>query len=462
MTTDYDNAAVGWHLQTAGVETVLGPGDADFDAVLIGFNVHIRHRPDAVVVARNEDDVVRTVRTAAVLGTTVTAIGHGHGFTAGVQGGVAIVTEGLAGVEVDRDARTATIGAGTSWDGVLDAATPLGLAPLCGSAPGVGVVGYLLGGGLSPISRTFGYAADHVRSFRVVTGTGDLVIASPEENPDLFWALRGGKGGLGVVTEVTIDLFPLPIVQAGGFFFDGSDAAAVVHAFAEWARVLPESVSTSLALLRLPPLPEVPEPIRGRTVVHVRVAVVGDAEAAEEAVAPIRAAAEPVMEMFGAMPFSEIGMVHNDPDQPMPVVEGGRLLRTFDRDTVDALLAVAGPERQVPLAAVEIRVLGGALSRPPTVPNAVGGRDAGYSLHVVGAPVPELLDSVVPAVIDGVFAAVEPWSTGSSQVNFFGRANDPESLAACWPSGIAERLGRIRDAYDPRGVFPYAGHSVRD
>ncbi|MFT4088189.1 MAG: FAD-binding oxidoreductase [Gordonia sp. (in: high G+C Gram-positive bacteria)] len=458
MTSEYDRAAVGQQLLAAGIARVLTPGDAGFDEVLAGFNQRVRHRPDAVVVARDEDDVVRAVRVAATLGTPVTAIGHGHGFRTGADGGIAIAVPSLGRVVVDAGERTATVGAAACWEEVLAAASAVGLAPLCGSSAGIGVVGYLLGGGLGPVARTYGFAADHVRSLRVVTGHGEAVVASPDSHTDLFWALRGGKGGLGVVTEVVIDLFPLPFVQGGGFFFDAADACAVVRVFSDWTQSLPESVTTSLALLRVPQLPEIPESIRGRAVVHVRIVVVGDEATAAELVAPIRTAASPLIDCFGAMPYAAIGTVHKDPVEPMPVFDGGRLLRSFGRDTVEALLEVAGLEQPVPLAAVEVRLLGGALARRPTVPNAVGGRDAAYSLHLVGAPVPELLDALVPAAIDAVFAAVAPWSAGGVQVNFFGAANRPEDLAASWPDDVAARLRQVRDAYDPRGLFPFAGH----
>lgn len=460
MAITYDTASAFERLQQAGLTQVLHPDDPGVRPALAGFNRHIDHRPDAVVIATSALDVRTAVRVASELDLPVTALGHGHGFTAPVTRGIAITTVGLAQVAVDVPGRTATIGAGTPWTEVIAAASPAGLAPLCGSAPHVGVVGYLLGGGLGPVGRTFGWAADHVRSLTVVTGRGELVVASAEENPDLFWALRGGKGGLGIVTEVTIDLFPLPFLQAGGFFFDGADAPAVLRTFVDWSQSLPESVSASVALLRLPPAPELPEPIRGRFVVHVRVAVVGDADTAAAVVAPLRAAAVPLLDAFGTIPFSAIGMVHSDPVDPMPVVEGGLLLRAFDHAAAEALLGVAGPGAEVPLASVEVRLLGGALARRPALDNAVGGRDAAYGLHVVGAPVPELLDSVVPATIEAVFTAIEPWTNGDVQINFFGAANDPTLVAAAWPESIRRRLSEVRDRHDPQGLFPYADHGA--
>lgn len=133
---------------------------------------------------------------------------------------------------------------------MIEAAAPYGLAPLCGSAPSVGAVGYTLGGGLGPIARTYGFAADHVRSLEVVTADGRTRIADAGTEPDLFWALRGGKGDFGVVTAMTIGLVPVASLYGGGIFYAGEDSARVLHSYRAWSRDLPESTTTSVALLR--------------------------------------------------------------------------------------------------------------------------------------------------------------------------------------------------------------------
>jgi hypothetical protein len=442
-------------LRSAGVSAVHTADQPAFGRELAGFNTHLEHHPAAVVAAHSVDDVVTAVRVAAELDLPVNVIGHGHGALTAIEDGIAITTRHLAAVEVDPADRTARVSAGTPWSAVLDAAAPHGLAPLCGSAPHVGVIGYLMGGGLGPVARTYGFAADHVRSLQVVTADGRLLTCDAEHEPDLFWVLRGGKGGLAVVIEATIYLLPLTTVQGGGIFWAAEHASAVLHAFSTWTQSLPEQVTPSLALLRLPPAPELPEPLRGRFVVHLRVAVVGDPGETDELLAPLRAVAPPLLDTVTTLPYAAIGTIHADPVQPMPVVEGGILLRAFSAEAADALLSVAGPDVPAPLAAVELRLLGGAVSRPPTVPNATGGRQAAYSLHVVGAPVPELLTGAVPAAIGAVFDALAPWGTGGSAINFFGAANDMSRIRASWPAEVTERLDAVRDAYDPAGRFPH-------
>ncbi|WP_136045009.1 FAD-binding oxidoreductase [Microbacterium sp. K41] len=459
MSTNLDVSLV-VELRAAGVSHAYAASDPEYTSALLGFNRDITHTPELVVVPQSSSDVTATVTLANRHGLPVQVLGKGHGAQAAVTEGIAIATDGLAFVEVDPAARTARVGAGATWTDVLDAATPHGLAALCGSAPHVGVVGYLLGGGIGPVARTFGFAADHVRWINVVTADGGLVRADAEFNQDLFWALRGGKGGFGVVVEVEIDLFPLSTLYGGALYYAAEDAAAVLRTFAEWSHDLPDEMTTSVAMLRLPPLPELPEPLRGRFVCAVRIGYVGAADDAEALMAPLREVARPLIDAVGVMPYQEIGRIHADPVNPMPVMEGGILLHGFTAAAADALLAVAGPNADVPLAAVEVRLLGGALARTPEPDNAVGGRGAAYSLHVVGAPVPELLHTVIPEVIDTLFTTMGGWRSLSTQINFFGRANRPIPgvPVTSWAPDVAARLREVRRKHDPAGRFPYPLH----
>lgn len=455
MSTQHLDVAHIIQLRESGLAHAYVPTDTEYRSAVTGFNTAVRHEPALVVVPRSVDEVVEAVRFAHRHDLPVRVIGKGHGAFAPITDGMVIATEGLAFVDIDPAARTARVGAGASWDQVLTAAAPHGLAGLCGSAPHVGVIGYLMGGGIGPVARTFGFAADHVRSISIVTADGGLVRADAHFNQDLFWAVRGGKGGFGVVVEAEIDLFPIATLYGGGLYYAAEDAPAVLRAFAEWSADLPEELTTSVALLRLPPIPELPEPLRGRFVAHLRVAYVGEAGHAEELLAPMRAVAAPLIDAVGALPFAAIGSIHSDPVDPMGVVDGGVLLRAFTRETAEALLAAAGPATEVPLAAVEVRRLGGALARTPEIDNAVGGRDAAYGVHIVGAPIPELLDTVIPAVIARVFGAIAEWATGTTQVNFIGGANGAAALETSWTPEIRARLDEVRRKHDPQERFPF-------
>jgi len=448
-------------LRAAGGGRVLVPGEDGFDAQLQVFDLTTSVVPDVVVAATGTADVRAAIEVAAARGVPLAVLGTGHGMLRDVAGGILLTTRGLAGVAVDRAARTARIGAGTTWSEVLAATAPYGLAGLCGSAPGVGVIGYLLGGGLGPLGRSHGYAADHVRSIEIVTPAHGPITATAEDHAELFWALRGGKGGFGVVTAVTIDLFPIASVYGGGLYFGDGDAAAVLDAFAGWAPALPESVTASVALLRLPPLPVLPEPIRGRFVVHLRVASLDAPARAEELLAPMRAAGSPLLDAVGVLPVTAIGAIHSDPTEPMPADSASATLTAFGADAVAALLEVAGPGVELPLAAVEVRALGGALARQPEIPNAVGARDAAANLFLAGAPVPGLGATAIPRAVDSVLDAMRPWTGPHYLANFVGRANAPDAIDHAWDAAQRERLDGVRAAADPGGLFPFAGHGRR-
>lgn len=422
--------------------------------VLPVFNLAHQHRPDRVVSPTSVREVEEIIAAAALAGEQVHPVGAGHGWTHAIVGGVAMLTRGLAQVQIDVDARIARVGAGTTWGEVNAATAQHGLAALCGAAPGVGVIGYLLGGGLSPVGRSYGWASDFVRSFTMVTGRGETVVATATSHSELFWALRGGKQAPGVVTGAEIELLPLATLYGGGLFYAAEDAGRVLAGFATWAATVPDEVSTSCALLRLPDLPGLPAPLRGRFVVHVRVAVVGmGAAEADAQVQPLRQLASPILDTLTEMPFGAIGAIHADPEEPMPALEAGALLRDFDVAAAEALLEVAGPQRELPLIAVELRRLGGRLSSSTGFPDAVVGRDAGYGLMLVSAPVPELFDGPIPAAVRAVATAMAPWATGTFQPNFFGALNTPASLERSWSAATLARFAAIRDTFDPSGTI---------
>ena len=411
-------------LRRAGVTRVLAPGDPGYASETSGFDLGVACSPDLVVAAQTPAEVAATVAVAGERGERLTVLGSGHGLLHELRGGVAISMGALAGVQVDAGGRSARIGAGATWEPVLAAAAPHGLAALCGSAPAVGVAGYLLGGGLGPLARSYGFSADHIEEVEVVTPADGRLTVTAESHPDLFWALRGGKGGLGVVTAVTIGLLPLAEVYGGGLYFGAADVPAVLAAYAEWSPALPESTTASIALLRLPQADALPDAIRGRTVAHVRVASIDAPAEAERHLAAIRAVAPPVLDTIGRLPYGRIGTIHGDPVTPMPVANGSATLATLDAGTVAALLAAAGPGTDAPLASVEIRTLGGAAARPAPVPNAVGGRSAAHDLNVYAAPDPALSDAERLAAVRSVLGRLAPWRAPVELINFVGRAND--------------------------------------
>jgi FAD/FMN-containing dehydrogenase len=448
--------------QVAGVR--YRPGTPGYDARRTGFNLAIEHRPHVIVDARTPGDVVAAVRQAAADGRPVAVMNTGHGPSVAADGAVLIRTGGLRGVAVDPVRRTARVAGGAVWRDVIAAATPHGLAPLNGSSPAVGVVGYTLGGGIGLLSRRFGFAADHVRSIELVTADGRLrrVSAGGDDSagparggdPDLFWALRGAGANFGVVTALEVDLFPVARLLGGELCFGGELGADVVHAYVEWARAVPEAMASSLMLMRYPDDPAMPPELRGRHVTHVRLAWSGTEESDDLAaghpwVERLRGIGPRLVDTVRTMPYTEVGTIHHEPvDEPVPAFDRNVLLRDLDGAAASALWRHAGPDAAAPLLA-EVRAWGGALSRPPAVPNAVGGRDARFSLMGIAGP-----DPADRARRDEMLDALAPWGTGGTYLNFCGvedgvggavrRAHGPGDLA---------RLRALKAIHDPGNMF---------
>jgi len=370
-----------------------------------------------------------------------------------------ITTRRMQGLSIDPKRRLARVEAGVKWARVMEAAAEFGLAGLCGSSSDVGVVGYTLGGGMGSLGRKHGFSADHVRAVEMVTADGRLRRICVDSEPELFWAVRGGKGNVGIVTALEIDLVPVDSLFGGGIFFAGDDAPVLLHRFRQWAPMLPDEVSTSIAILRMPPMEELPPPLRGQTVVHLRFAYAGsDHGLAERLLEPMKAAGTIVLGFVGPMRTDEMDGIHMDPVDPIPAWEKGMLLSDLTGETVDALLAAAGPQLDLPLIMAEIRLMGGALGRSAKVPNAVPGRSGAFSVLVLGPGVPELAH-VVPAVGKGVLSALQPWAAPENMINFLGDVSGPEEVAAAYPPAARDRLYAVKRAVDPTGVFTF-GHAI--
>lgn len=434
---------------------VLTGGDPGVPEELAPFNCTFTPSPAVTVGATSAQEVAAAVRWAGDHGHPVAVVATGHGLHSDLAGALAVSTRRMCDVTVDPQSRTARVGAGARWAQVIAAAARHGLAPLNGSSSTVGVVGYTLGGGVGPMGRRFGFAADHVRRMQLVTADGAIHEVDASSDPELFWAIRGGKGNFGIVTEMEFDLMPVTTLYAGGIFFPANACADVLHSYRGWVKTLPEEATSSVALLRLPPDPALPEPLRGQFAVHLRFAHLdsGSGEPSEGArlLAPMRAVAAPLMDTVGQMPYAAVDSIHMDPTEPMPVWERGAGLSELPAAAVDALLAVAGPDADVPLIMVELRQLGGALARPAAVPNAVTGRDAAFSLFAIG-PMVGPLTEVVPSVTQSVVDALRPWACRGGLLNFHGVA-DPASVGGLWSDTDRARLLAVKQRLDPAGVF---------
>jgi FAD/FMN-containing dehydrogenase len=429
---------------------VAVPGDEAYARLTAGFNLAVTATPALIVEAHDARDVAAAVRYAAGEGLPVAVQATGHGLADTMDGALLVHTGRLGECVVHPEEGWARVGAGVRWQRLIDEAAPHGLAPICGSAPGVGIVGYTTGGGLGPIGRTYGWSSDRVRAVELVTGDGEFRRVTPSDEPDLFWAVRGGKGAVGIVTAMEFDLVELPSLYAGALYYTETAPSEVLHAWRAWSADLPSEATTSLAFMQLPPLPGVPEPLAGRFTVAVRFAWTGSDTRGAEVLAPMRDR-KPTIDAVADIPFTRIGMVHNDPTDPMPVYETTDLLTALPAEAADALLAVAGPDAASPQVIVELRQLGGALAAEPEHPSAVCHRDAAFTLATIGVLTPPSAEALRAHAAE-VRAAMAPWATGGALANLAAEVGE-ERIARSYDQATLTRLREMADRYDPANVL---------
>jgi FAD binding domain/Berberine and berberine like len=381
-------------------------------------------------------DVQAAVRAAREEDVPLAVYSTGHGTHEPTDGALVVRTSGMAGVLVDPDSRVARVGAGATWGQVLAAAAPFGLAPLSGSSPTVGVAGFTLGGGVGWLSRKHGFAADHLLRAALVTADGELVIADADQEPDLFWAIRGGGGNFGVVTGLEFRLFPVKRVYAGTSYFDFERAPDALARYGEWIAEAPDELSTALLLTRMPDTPEVPQRVRGRRVLAIRAIYAGDPAEAERLLAPLRAAAGPALvDGFRSVSYADARMGGTPPNK-LDLLNGLP-------DALIGPLVQAIDDEGSPVTTVELRHWGGAMAHPPEGAGPVGHRDVPLSV-IADAEHPDLVE------------ALGPWATGGSFLNF---VKDTSRTATAYTLEDHARLREVKADWDPGNLFCF-GHNI--
>ncbi|WP_308797359.1 FAD-binding oxidoreductase [Agromyces silvae] len=447
---------------------LVTPADDGWDLARAAWNLVVDQRPAAVVIAASAADVARTIDAARVAGLAVApqATGHNAGPLAdgGLEDVILLRTHELRGVEIDADARVARVEAGAQWGDVVAAAAPHGLTALAGSSHDVGVVGYTLGGGLSWLARSHGIAANHVIAAEVVTADGRARRIDAEHDEELFWAIRGGGGDFAVVTALEFRLYPVGDVVAGTLFFPLERTEEVLQAWREWTQTVPDSVTSLGRVLRVPPLPELPPFLSGKSFVAIEAAIQDTPERADELLAPLRALG-PELDSMHPQPTAELLQLHMDPPGPVPGFGDGMALSELSPETVRAFARATGPESECALVSVEIRHLGGmvrpaaakrqAASRGLPFPGATVGFDAAYAVYAVGIAAPGLGERLTTS-LGRLFSLIEPWRAELGYLNFAERVVDAERL-------FGDRLRRLRavkQEVDPAGRLR-SNHPVR-
>jgi hypothetical protein len=434
---------------------VLVPGDAGFADAAAAWNRTAAHDPAVIVVADNVGDVIATVTFAAGLGVGLGIQATGHGVVCPVDG-VLLVTARLQDIAVDAEERTAWVAAGCTWGPVLAAAQAHGLAPLAGSSPTVGAVGYTLGGGLGWLARRYGPACDAVRSFEVVTPDGSLVRACRSEHAELFRALRGGGGSCGVVTDMEIELFPVTDVYAGNLYYPAEAASEVVERWASWVADAPDALTSSVVLMNLPPVPDVPEHLRGRSFTILRGCWSGPLDDGRALLDEWRATMPPVIDTWQAMPFADMAAISMDPVDPLAVVATGAWLETVDGDAGAILAAHTFPATgSPPLLFSEIRHLGGAVASGDRARSTMGNRDGEFLLQLVGVPMtpPDGVD--VAAHEQATKAALGHHLSDRTYVNFLDGDERRRCAATAIDDADRAEIQELRRRLDPDDLLRF-------
>jgi hypothetical protein len=431
---------------------IVLPGDDAWDAARLAWNLAVDQHPAVVAFPESAADVAAVVAYAAEheLRVAMQGTGHGAGARGGELGGAILVkTERMRGIEIDPVSRTGRVEAGVLWAEVAEAAGRYGLAALAGSSPDVGVVGYTLGGGLSWLGRRHGLAASNVVSVEIVTADGAIRRIDAETDPDLFWAVRGGGGSFGAVTAIEFALFPLAEVYAGVMLWPIERASEILHAWREWTAEMPEDMTTVGRLLQLPPIPDIPEPLRGRSFVAVQAFYLGSEAEGAELVATIRALG-PEIDTVATMPAAALQHVHMDPEHPVPGLGDGMLLDDLPAAGIDSLIAAAGPGSGSPLLSVEVRQLGGALATPAAGGGAVSHLDADFAVFAVGIAISPDQGAAVSAHVGAVREALAPWEAETAYLNFTERDVPGDNMFGPYAH---HRLCAVKSTYDPGDLF---------
>ncbi len=443
------------HLQQQVKGSVLTPDHPDYEQVRRGWNLAINHYPALILVPENAQDVAAGVRFAREADLGIAIQSTGHGIQRPADDSLLIVTSNMKAIQVDAQTRTVRVEAGVIWQQVVDAVVPYGLAPLLGSSPYVGVIGYTLGGGIGWLARRYGLAADSVRSIEIVAADGVLRTASPTENSDLFWGLRGGGGNFGVVTAIEFALYPVASLYGGFMIYPPELATEALRFFRNWVKDAPDELTSSITIIKFPNLPQMPDAIRGKIQVIVRAAYTGNPKEGATQVQKWLDWHQPVSSTFRELPFSEIATISNDPVDPAAGNGSNELLDELSDDAIDMLVHHATNSAS-PLVFAEIRHAGGAIAHVAPDTNAIGNRDANFYLNIGGPIFGTDGKSASNAYIRQFKADMQPYLRGNVYLNFM---TGDEAAARAKDAYLPEtykRLVALKAKYDPDNIFRFS------
>ena len=431
---------------------VLHPGDAGYDEARGVWNARFSRRPDVVVRCATADEVAAAVQVAADEGVALSVKGGGHSYAGNTvaDGGLLVDLSPLSSVDVDVDARRATVGGGVTC-GELDAATQAhGLATPLPTASSVGVAGALQGGGSGYLSPKYGLTIDNLVAAEVVTADGRIVQASAEDNPDLFWAVRGGGANVGVITSLVLRLHQVgPEVLAGQVVYPFDDAGRLLRAFREFYEGAPEELCCFPFMFRVPPIDAFPAAYHGQPVLDF--VLCHQDPGALDAVAPLRALGETVLDAVGPQPYTA---VQQSFDANLPpgqrYYSKAHFLDSLSDEAIDTVAAWV-PEMEGSLTACYFEPSGRAVGRVASDATAFGERNAGVGFHVIAGWMDSGDDESVMAWASGLHEALADHALGSVYVNLLGD-DEADRVPAAFGANY-DHLRAVKATWDPTNLF---------
>jgi FAD/FMN-containing dehydrogenase len=438
------------------MSTAVQPGKGS--AARAVFNAMHRGQPDTVVSCATTDDVVAAVKRARDEDLRLAVRGGGHSIAglSTIDGGILIDLAPMNGVEVDPERKLAKVGGGALWSDVDNATQEHGLATPGGVVSDTGVAGLTLGGGYGWLRRKHGLSSDNVVEAEVVTADGSVLTASEHENPDLYWAIRGGGGNFGIVTSFTFALHPVgPEVAFSATFYPIEEYAQVLRGWRDYVEQAPDEVTTVCVGITFPANPELPEAVHDRPVVIVGGVFVGDVEEGLKITAPLRELGTPLFDMSGPTPFVGV-QTGFDPLFPRDTLRAywkSQYLEELTDDAIETIAAKAG-QRPAPLTLMNVFAMGGAIARVGEEDTAFATRKPLYMVSIDGMWSDDADDDANVAWVRSAWSDIAEYGTGEVYLNFTGRADEaPDAGVDSALGRNMARLAEIKSKYDPDNFF---------
>jgi FAD/FMN-containing dehydrogenase len=435
--------------------TLLNPDDEGYHDARKVFNAMIDRRPALIARCTDANDVAAAIKLARAENLPLSVYGAGHGVTGAAvcEDGVCVDLRAMKGLDIDVKAGTVRAEAGLTW-GEFDAATQEhGLAVTGGRVSTTGIGGLSLGSGSGWLERKLGFACDNLVKAEVVTADGRQVVASDAENPDLFWALRGGGGNFGVVTAFHFRLHPVgPIVFGGLLMYPAEAGRELVRFWRDFMSDAPDEVGSGLAFICAPPEEFVPEPVRGQPVIGVVLCYSGDVEQGPKVLAPLLEFGPPALSMMQPMPYVAVQQLL-DPANPEGMLNywTGDFYDSLPDAAVDTLVDKA--TRPVsPLSQIIVVAGGGAIARVDDDAMAFGQRKTPWNVHYLSMWAESADTEKNIAYTKDLAGAMKPWSTGRVYLNFLGDEGQ-ERVESGFGAEKYSRLRSLKAKWDPTNLF---------